>query len=75
MAKVKILSKGQLVIPSELRKKYRIKPGTEMQLLEYEGIIFLIPPVDEPLAAACGSLPSKPSLAGQLLKERRKDFQ
>ena len=74
MAKVKILSKGQLVIPAELRKKYQIRPGTEMQLMEYEGILFLIPPVEEPLSAACGSLPSNPSLARQLLKERRDDF-
>ncbi len=74
MAKVKILSKGQLVIPAELRKKYQIKPGTEMQLMDYQGILFLIPPVEAPLSAACGSLPSIPSLARQLLKERRKDF-
>jgi len=71
MAKVKILSKGQLVIPAELRKKYQIRPGTEMQLMEYQGILFLIPPVEEPLSAACGSLPPNPSLARQLLKERR----
>jgi len=45
-----------------------------MQLMEYEGILFLIPPVEEPLSAACGSLPSNPSLARQLLKERPKDF-
>lgn len=75
MAKVKILSKGQLVIPSDLRKKYRISPGTEMQLMDYNGVLFLIPPVEEPLSAACGSLPSRPSLTGQLLKDRQKDFQ
>jgi AbrB family looped-hinge helix DNA binding protein len=71
MAKVKILSEGQMVIPAELRKKYHIRPGTEMQLMEYQGLLFLIPPVEEPVSAPCGSLPSNPSLSRQLLKEQR----
>jgi AbrB family looped-hinge helix DNA binding protein len=74
MGTVKALAKGQVVIPSEIRKKYRIKPGTEMQILEYGSVIYLIPPVDDPISAASGILPPKPSLAKKLLKERRKDF-
>jgi AbrB family looped-hinge helix DNA binding protein len=74
MAVVKTLAKGQIVIPAEIRKKYRIEPGTEMQLLEYGGILYLIPPVDDPIKAACGILPSKPSLSKKLLQERQKDF-
>jgi len=74
MAIVKTLSKGQIVIPSEIRKRYRIEPGTEMQIMEYGGIIYLIPPVQDPIKAACGILPLKPSLSEKLLKERRKEF-
>ncbi len=74
MPKVKTLSKGQIVIPAEMRKKYHIEQGTEMQIMEYGGIIYLIPPVDDPIKAACGLLPSKPSLAGQLLRERKTEF-
>jgi len=74
MSTVKTLSKGQIVIPAELRKKYHIQPGTEMQIMEYGGIIYLIPPVEDPVKAAYGLLPSKPSLAGQLLRERRSEF-
>lgn len=74
MARVKTLSKGQIVIPAELRKKYRIEPGTEMQILEYGGIIYLIPPVQDPIMAACGLLPPKPSLSEKLLKESEKEF-
>jgi AbrB family looped-hinge helix DNA binding protein len=74
MAIVKTLSKGQIVIPSDIRKRYRIEPGTEMQIMEYGGIIYLIPPVQDPIKAACGILPLKPSLSEKLLRERRKEF-
>jgi len=74
MATIKTLAKGQIVIPAELRKRLHIKPGTEMQIMEYGGIIYLIPPVDDPINAACGLLPSKPSLSEKLLKERKNEF-
>ena len=74
MATVKTLSKGQIVIPVEIRKKYNIKPGSEIQVVEYGGIIYLIPPVEDSIKAACGSLPPKPSLSERLLKERGGDF-
>ena len=74
MATVKTLSKGQIVIPAELRKRYHIEPGTELQVMEYGGIIYLIPPVEDPIKAACGLLPSKPSLAKKLLNERKGEF-
>jgi AbrB family looped-hinge helix DNA binding protein len=65
MSTVKTLSKGQIVIPAAIRKKYHIEPGTEMQIMEYGGIIYLIPPVEDPIEAACGILPAK---------ERKKEF-
>lgn len=74
MATIKTLAKGQIVIPAELRKRLHIKPGTEMQIMEYSGIIYLIPPVEDPIKAACGLLPSKPSLSEKLLKERKSEF-
>jgi AbrB family looped-hinge helix DNA binding protein len=74
MAIVKTLSKGQIVIPAEIRKKYHIEPGTEIQIMEYGGIIYLIPPVEDPIKAACGVLPSEPSLSEKLIKERKREF-
>ena len=70
MPTIKILSKGQVVIPVEIRKKYHIEPGSELQIMEYDGIIYLIPPIDAPVKAVCGILPPKPSLSERLLKER-----
>ena len=74
MAIVKTLSKGQIVIPAAIRKRCHIEPGTEMQVMEYGGIIYLIPPVEDPIKAACGLLPPKPSLAEKLVRERKGEF-
>jgi len=74
MATIRTLAKGQIVIPAGMRKKYRIEPGTEMQIMEYGGIIYLIPPVEDPIRAACGILPKKPSLAKRLARERKGEF-
>jgi len=74
MPTVKTLAKGQVVIPAKLRKKYRIRPGAKLELLEYGGVIYLIPPVTDPIKAAAGSLPHKPSLARRLLRDRTKGF-
>ena len=73
MAKVKTLAKGQIVIPADLRKKYHIEPGKELQIMEYGDVIYLIPPADDPIEAATGILPEGPSLSRELLEERKKD--
>ena len=73
MTIVKTLSKGQIVIPAEIRKRYHIEPGTEIQIMEYGSIIYLIPPVEDPIKAACGVLPSEPSLSEKLIKERKRE--
>ena len=74
MAKVRTLAKGQIVIPAEIRKRYKITPGVEIQVMEYGGIIYIIPPVDDPVKAACGILPGKPSLSEKLAAERKLEF-
>ena len=74
MQNVKVLAKGQIVIPAFLRKKYGIYPNSEIQIFEYGGLIYLIPPSDDPVKEARGCLPPTPSLSKELLKERKKDF-
>ncbi|MBW2073012.1 MAG: AbrB/MazE/SpoVT family DNA-binding domain-containing protein [Deltaproteobacteria bacterium] len=74
MHRVKVLAKGQLVIPAAIRKKYGIQPGTEIEIFEYDNIIYLMPPAKDPVEAAMGCLPPTPSLSEELLRERRKDF-
>ena len=71
---VKVLSKGQIVIPAGIRKKYEIKPGSKIHVFEYDNLIYLVPPSTDSLRAAMGCLPGRPSLADELLNERQKDF-
>jgi len=74
MGKVKVLGKGQIVIPVSIRKKYGIEPGTEMQIFEHANKIYLLPPSTNPVHQAMGCLPKAPSLSAELLEERKKDF-
>lgn len=74
MQRVKVLTKGQVVIPAKIRKKYGIQPGVEIQIFEYGNILYLVPPAKNPIDQAMGSLPATPSLSEELLVERKKDF-
>lgn len=74
MPLVKTLAKGQIVIPADLRKKYHIEPGKDLLLMDYGGILYLIPPGKDPVKEAAGILPSRPSLSKKLLKARKDDF-
>ena len=73
MATVRTPAKGQIVIPADLRRKYRIEPGRELILMDYGSVIYLIPRTDDPVSAATGVLPEEPSLSRRLLEERKKD--
>jgi len=74
MATVRVLGKGQMVIPAILRKKFGIRPGCTVRVFEYGNLIYIVPPSEDPVAGAMGCLPGSPSLAGELLEERKKDF-
>ena len=74
MITVKVLSKGQIVIPAGIRKKYEITPGSTIQVFEYDNMIYLVPPAKDALKAAMGCLSDRPSLSDELLTERKKDF-
>jgi len=74
MDTVKVLTKGQVVIPAKIRKKYDIQPGNSLQIFAYGNLIYLVPPAGDPLEAAMGCLPPRPSLTKALFKERKKDL-
>ena len=73
MESVKVLNKGQIVIPASLRKKYAIKPGNRIQMFEYGRLIYLIPDTDDPVVGAHGCLPARPSLSEELLADRQRE--
>lgn len=68
---VEISRKGQLLIPKSYRRKSGIKPGTRVALSAEPNklIVYVLP--DDPIEAACGILSGGPSLAKELLNERR----
>ncbi|HEU0264746.1 MAG TPA: AbrB/MazE/SpoVT family DNA-binding domain-containing protein [Geobacterales bacterium] len=69
----KVSTKGQVVIPAELRKRHHLEPGSQVRIYEYGDIICLAPMVEDAVAAAYGALPAGSSLADELLIERVKD--
>jgi AbrB family looped-hinge helix DNA binding protein len=73
-ALAKVSTKGQVVIPAELRKRHHLEPGASVHVYEYGDLICLAPVVADPVEEAWGTLQGEPSLADELLKMRKKDF-
>ena len=73
----KLTSKGQLVIPAELRRKHKIKAGTRVKFLDDEfGRIIVVPITEEYIERMMGCLAGGPDLLAIWEKEHRqeKDF-
>jgi AbrB family looped-hinge helix DNA binding protein len=64
--------KGQIVIPAALRRKYGIKTGTKIIVLDNGDSIILKPVNEQSLAKLRGSLKGK-GILKTLLEERRRD--
>lgn len=73
MMTLKISQKGWVVIPADLRKKYDLKPGDEVHVVDYGGVLSLIPSSENPLAYARGMLKGETSLTQALVEEREKE--
>ena len=52
----KISSKGWVVIPAELRKKYHLHPGQTVQVVDYGGVLALVPTLNDPIHQSSGML-------------------
>ncbi|HEY3473100.1 MAG TPA: AbrB/MazE/SpoVT family DNA-binding domain-containing protein [Anaerolineales bacterium] len=68
-----ISSKGWVVIPAELRKKYNLLPGTEVIIVDYGGVLAIIPALKDPIKQGRGMLKGLPSPTQDLLKERTQE--
>lgn len=73
METARVTSKGQLVVPSRLRRKYGIKPGTKICFIERDKEILFQPVTREFIRGVCGMLKSETSVTRELLKERARD--
>ena len=78
MSTVTVSQKGWVVIPAELRRKYKWKPGDRVRVVDYGGVISLMPVMRNPEDEGFGILKGR---GGSLLKalkqeraqERRRD--
>ncbi len=70
---ITVTSKGQIVIPSVIRKKMNIKKGVKLLAVAKKGEIVLKPVTKDCFHEMAGILPTKGRLTRQLLIEREKD--
>jgi AbrB family looped-hinge helix DNA binding protein len=66
-----ISSKGWVVIPSELRKKYNLKPGARVRMVDYGGVLAMVPEMQDAVSQGYGMLKGSGSLTKALLQEHR----
>jgi AbrB family looped-hinge helix DNA binding protein len=68
-----VTSKGQLVIPARLRRRYGIRKGTLVSFLEDKGRLIVQPVTPEFIQGLKGSLKGGPSSLEVLLRERKRE--
>ncbi len=70
-----VSEKGWVVIPQELRERYGIKKGDRVHVVDYGGIISIVPASDDPVRNTLGMLKGRASLVKALTRSRRQDAQ
>ena len=74
MTTLTISAKGWVVIPAELRRKYKLAPGAQVQVVDYGGVLALIPLWEKPIEQAAGMLKGTTSLIQNLLDEHAQEL-
>ncbi len=72
MARAKISQKGWVVIPVEYRRRYGLEPGDTIQIVDYGGLLALVPKSGDAIEDARGMLRGA-SLTKALLHERARE--
>ena len=73
MEKSVVTIKGQVVIPSKLRRKFGIKKGTQVFVYEKNGEIVIRPITDEYIEGMAGMMGTKGKLLRALKEEKAKE--
>ncbi len=73
MYKAVVSAKGQMVIPSALRKKFGVKKRTQVCLYERDGEIIIKPITDKYIQSMAGMVRPKGRLLKALMEEKAKE--
>jgi AbrB family looped-hinge helix DNA binding protein len=73
MSIVTLSQKGWVVIPAELREKYHWKSGDQVKVVDYGGIVSLLPVLDNPEDEGAGALKVRGRSLLRGLKRLRKE--
>jgi AbrB family looped-hinge helix DNA binding protein len=72
ISKSKVTSKGQIVIPKEIRTRYGIKPASVIHWIQKQEGILMVPDSEDSVLAARGMI-RKAGLLKKLLTARKAD--
>ena len=70
---VRLSQKGWVVIPAALREKYGLKPGSDMHVVDYGGVLALVPARKDPIQSGAGLLKGGDSLTQAIVTEHRQE--
>jgi AbrB family looped-hinge helix DNA binding protein len=71
----KVSTKGWIVIPAPLRRRFGLKPGALVELQEAGDKIVIIPRTSNPIDELYGKLGGEVSLTEALLKDRTRELE
>jgi len=71
---VKLSQKGWVVIPASMREKYGLKPGANLQVVDYGGILAIVPAFKDPVKQGAGMLKGNDSLTQAVVEEHKRDL-
>ena len=75
MARATVSAKGWVVIPEDLREKCGFVPGQSVEVIDYGGVVSIIPIRADPIRALAAMFASSggPPWTEELLDERRRE--
>jgi AbrB family looped-hinge helix DNA binding protein len=76
MHRSKVTSKGQIVIPADLRDKYHIEKGTPVSFIEEDNRLYLVPVTSDLIRKGFGMfkpIKGEKSMLQILQEERKRD--
>jgi AbrB family looped-hinge helix DNA binding protein len=65
-----ISNKGWVVIPAEYRKKYNLRAGAKVVIVDYGGVLAIVPAVKDPVKKGYGFLKESPASYDAMKKDR-----